>query len=141
MENEQVVKENKISEESAEAQVDKLIVSYDINAADLVVESGEDWLLTILNRLKRAVMAGNLEISDKGELTQHLVYPTSEIKTISYRRMNPIALMERGKAKDEAGRNYAIPASLSNLPVSTFLKFDIVDASLAQRFGQLFMVM
>jgi hypothetical protein len=131
---------NKLSEESAREQMQNLLDSYDINKDDLEIENGPEWIASVINRIVRAIRAGHVEILDNGEVTHNLVTPKGDISSITYRRMNGIAMKERGKAKGTFEKDCALMGSLGNIPPNAMAKLDMVDISIFQRLGQLFMV-
>lgn len=134
-------KETKISEDSARAQMQKLLDSYDIDKSDLEIENGPEWIATVINRLVRAIRAGNVVILDNGEVTHNLVNPEGDISSVTYRRINGIAMKERDKCKGGIfEKDCAFMGSLSNTFPNSMSKFDPVDISIFQRLSQLFMV-
>lgn len=142
MENEKQAERGKrqLSEESAREQMQKLLDSYDIDGNDLEIENGPEWVATVINRLVRAIRAGNVEVLDNGEVRHNLVAPPGELTTITYRRMNGLAMKARDKAKENFQKDCAFMGSLGNVPESAMAKLDAVDISIFQRLAQLFMV-
>lgn len=133
-------KEYKISEEIAREQMQNLLDSYDIDADDLVIENGPEWVATVINRIVRAIRSGNVEILSNGEVKHNLVYPKGDVESITYRRVNGIAMKARDKAKGNFEKDCAFMGSLGNMPNTAMSSMDPVDISIFQRIGQLFMV-
>lgn len=131
----------KISEDSARAQMDALMESYDIDANDIVVENGPEAMDTIINRLVRAIRTGKVEIHDDGSVSHTLMAPQGDLKVLAYQRLNGIAMKERDKAK---GGNFhkdcAFMGSLCNYPAGKMAALDPIDISIFQRLAALFMV-
>jgi hypothetical protein len=131
----------KLSEEAARDQMQSLLDSYDIEANDLEIENGPEWVATVINRLVRAIRAGHVEILDNGQVRHNLVHPKADVTTITYRRLNGIAMKERDKAKGGAfEKDCAFMGSLCGSTASGMAKMDPIDISIMQRLGQLFMV-
>jgi len=133
-------KKDLLSEESARAQMQNLLDSYDIDPKDLAIENGPEWVDTVINRLVRAIRSGAVEILDGGKVRHSLVVPMAETTSITYRRLNGIAMKERDKAKDPFDKDCAFMGSLGNMTPGAMAKLDAVDISIFQRIGQLFMV-
>ena len=134
-------KENKLSEEVAREQMQKLLESYDIDSSDLEIEHGPEWVAGVVNRLVRAIRSGNLEVLDNGSVRHNLVVPNGEITSITYRRMDGISMKERDKAKGGTFEKECVfMGSLGNTFPNSMAKLDAVDISIFQRLGQLFMV-
>ena len=141
MDNEKQVapKTNRLSEGAAREQMQKLLDSYDIDANDLEVENGPEWVASVVNRLVRAIRAGHVEILDNGEVRHNLVEPKGETKVITYRRLNGLAMKAADKAKGTFDGHVALMGSLGNMPDSGMTDLDPVDISIFQRLSQLFM--
>jgi hypothetical protein len=129
----------KLSEESATEQMQKLLDSYDINANDLEIENGPEFVQTVVNRLVRAVRDGHLEILDNGKTRHILVVPKGELTEITYRRLDGIAIKAGDKAKDTFESHCALMGSLSSQGPVVMSGLDAVDLSIMQRLAQLFM--
>lgn len=130
---------NKLSEESAREQIQKLLDSYDINAADLEIENGPEWVATVVNRLVRAVRDGHLEILDNGVVNHKLTVPKGDLMEITYQRLNGYALKVADKAKSTFEGHCALMGSLSSQGPNVMSGLDPVDISIMQRLSQLFM--
>lgn len=133
-------KEHKLSEEVAREQMQQLLDSYDIDAKDLEIENGPEWIATVINRLVRAIRSGYVEVMDNGEVKHNLVHPQGDIPYIIYGRVSGLAMKARDKAKGNFEKDCAFMGSLCNLPEGAMAKMDAVDISIMQRLGQLFMV-
>lgn len=134
-------KKYKLSEEVAREQMQIFMDSYDIDPTDLAIENGPEWVATVVNRLVRAVRAGKLELLADGTAKQNYTTSSGAESSISYKRMNGIAMKERGKAKGNFEGDIALMCSLGNIASpSIMLGLDIVDISIWQRLSQLFMV-
>lgn len=129
----------KLSEESAREQMEKLLKSYDINAADLEVENGPEWVATVVNRLVRAVSDGHMEVLENGAVRHILTVPKGELTEITYQRLNGIALKAADKAKGTFEGHCALMGSLSSQGSAVMSGLDPVDMSIMQRLSQLFM--
>ena len=129
-----------LSEESAREQMEKLLKSYDIDKNDLEIENGPEWIASVVNRLVRAIKVGTIEVLDNGVVRHNLVVPKGDTDSITYRRLDGIAMKSRDKAKGTFEKDCAFMGSLGNMPASAMSKFDAVDISIFQRIGQLFMV-
>lgn len=136
----QAAKKQMLSEESAREQMQTLFNSYDIDANDLAIENGPEWVATVVNRLVRAIRAGNVEVLDGGKVKHNLVVPKGETTSITYGRLNGIAMKERDKTKNNFDKDCAFMGSLGNMTPGSMAKLDAVDISIMQRLGQLFMV-
>lgn len=134
-------KEYKLSETSARAQMQDFMDSYDIDPADLAIENGPEWIATVVNRLVRGIRSGKLELLPDGMAKQNYETSSGAQASISYKRMNGIAMKERDKAKGGIEKDLALMCSLGNIASpSIMLDLDIVDISIWQRLAQLFMV-
>lgn len=134
-------KKTELSEQSAREQMQNLMDSYDIDQNDLEIENGPEWIATVVNRLVRAIRAGNVEILDRGEVRHNLVVPKGERTTITYTRVNGYAMKSRDKAKGGGfDKDCAFMAALSSESETFLASLDAVDISIFQRIGQLFMV-
>jgi hypothetical protein len=133
-------KEYKLSEEAARDQMQTLMDSYDIDQNDLVVDQGPEAVETILNRLVRAIRSGTIEILDGGVVKHNLHVPMGETDSITYGRLNGLAMKARDKAKGGFEKDCALMGSLGNVPANAMAKLDPVDISIFQRLGTLFMV-
>jgi len=129
----------KLSEESAREQLQRLLDSYDINANDLEIENGPEFVATVVNRLVRAVRDGHLEILDNGVVKHVLVVPKGELTEIMYQRLNGIALKAADKAKGAFDGHCVLMGSLSSQGSNVMSGLDPVDISIMQRLAQLFM--
>ena len=130
----------KLSEESAREQMQDLLDSYRIDKDRLEIENGPEWISTIINYLVDAIRMGNIEIMDGGVVRHNLVVPKADTTSITYRRLNGIAMKERDKAKLGFDKDCAFMGSLGNMTPGAMSKLDAVDISIFQRIGQLFMV-
>ena len=133
-------KKEMLSEDSAREQMQTLLDSYDIDAKDLAIENGPVWVATVVNRLVRAIRPGHVEILDGGQVRHNLVVPMGDVTSITYRRLNGIAMKERDKVKEAFDKDCAFMGSLGNMLPGAMSKLDAVDISIFQRIGQLFMV-
>jgi hypothetical protein len=133
-------KEYKLSEESAWEQMNALMKSYDIDKRDVVIDQGEAAIDTILNRLVRAIRTGQMEVQGDGSVLHTLAVPKGDMTTLTYRRLNGIALKARDKAKEPFDKDCALMGSLCNMPASAMADLDPLDISIFQRLGTLFMV-
>jgi hypothetical protein len=134
-------REYKLSAEVADEQMDRLMRSYDIDVKDVVVDQGPESIETIINRLKRAIRAGTIEVNDDGSVTHNLTVPMDETSSITYKRMNGKALKEGDKNRSaNFDRQCAMMGSLANVPAASMAKMDIVDISVFQRLATLFLV-
>lgn len=131
--------EQKLSEESAREQMQRLLDSYDIDANDLEVENGPEWVATVVNRLVRAIMRGHLEILEGGVVKHTLVVPKGDLVEITYQRLNGIAIKSADKAKGSFDVHCALMGSLSSQGSTVMAGLDTVDISIMQRLAQLFM--
>ena len=131
----------KLSEEVAREQMQNFLDSYDIDPADLAIENGPEWVATVVNRLVRAIRSGKLEVMSDGTVTQNYITKEGAASSISYVRMNGIAMKSRDKAKGVLESDLALMCSLGNIASpSIMIGLDIVDISIWQRLAQLFMV-
>ena len=135
----QSLKKSKISEETAREQMQSFLDSYDIVPRDLVVEHGESGMETIMNRLVRAIMSGQIEMLDNGAVKHNLRFPKGDFTTLEYRRLNGAAIKEADKAKTVFAGHANLMASLSNTSANLMTSLDPVDISVWQRLSQLFM--
>ena len=133
-------KEYKLSEESAREQMQALMDSYDIDQKDLVIDQGPEAIETILNRLVRAIRTGQIEVQSDGSVVHTLAVAKGETTTLTYGRLNGIAMKARDKAKGGFEKDCALMGSLCNLPASAMASLDPLDISIFQRLGTLFMV-
>lgn len=133
-------KEYKLSEEAATEQMQNLMDSYDIDKNDLVIDQGPEAIETILNRLIRAVRMGLIEVLDDGSVKHNLHKPMGDTESITYKRLNGLAMKARDKAKGHFEKDCAFMGSLGNVPTNAMAKLDAVDISIVQRLAALFMV-
>ncbi len=131
---------NKISEETARAQIQSLMDSYEIDKNDLVVDQGPESIETILNRLVRAVESGQLEILDGGRARLNLVVPFGDTKDLTFERLTGTAQRAYADIKNTFSAHMAQMGSLCNLPPSKLATLDPVDLSIVQRLSTLFTV-
>lgn len=132
-------KKYKLSEDAAREQMQKLLDSYDIDANDLEIENGPEWVATVINRLVRAIRAGHVEVLDNGEVKHNLVVPKGDAVDITYRRLNGNAIKMADKAKGTFEAHCALMGSLGNVGATAMAQLDPVDMSIFQRLAQLFM--
>ena len=135
----QGVKKNKISEETAEADLQRLLDSYDIVASDVALANGPEFLITVGNRLTRAIRSGHLEILDNGEVRHILKVPKGEITELMYSRFNGAALKEGDKTTGIFAGHCALMGSLCNMSERFMTKLDQLDIKIFQGLAQLFM--
>lgn len=131
---------NKVSEESARKEMQRLMDSYDIDANDIVVQQGPEAIETIVNRLVRAIRSGIVEVLENGSVKHNLVVPQGDVLSITYKRLNGFAMKARDKAKDGIEKDCALMGSLGNVPANAMAKLDPIDISIFQRLAVLFMV-
>lgn len=130
---------NKLSEESAQEQLDSFMQHYDIDLADMPKEQSEA-INGALNRIKRAIRGGKLEI-DGPIVKQTLTSATGEVSEIIYNELSgqaKIAMSGKG-VNDQYGRIYALLGSLSKLGEGAIVKLKGADLSIAECVGLLFL--
>lgn len=129
-----------MSEETARAQMQSFMDSYDIDQKDLVIDQGPESIDTILNRLVRAVRTGQLEILADGRARLNMVAPFGDSKALTFERLTGTAQREYAKDKNTFSAHMAQMGSLCNLPPSKLATLDPVDLSIVQRLSTLFTV-
>ena len=138
--------ENKVSEESAEKQMQDLLDYYEIEAHHITTEHGQDAIQTINNRLVAAIQKGRLEIGsdDEGriQITQHLKHPPGDSPTIIYGEVTAKAKLATdglGETKN-AGRVHAFMGSLSGLGPGAIGKLRGVDMGVMEKLFLVFSI-
>lgn len=135
----------KISEESAEEQLQAFFDFYFVNPNDLEIENGPETVNTIRNTLIRAIIKGHVSIDayPKLEITQNLINPLdmkngvlSEIKYLDKLGVAGIARDKSGSV--ETQRMNAYMGALSGVPANVFLKLEGADMTIMTRIAMLF---
>lgn len=129
--------ELKLSEDSAEKQLDSLLDYYEIEIDDLP-EKTKDSSFAILKRLKKAIRLGRLEIQIEDGIK--CVQTLRDGKTqITYKEINGKAKAAMGSKEDtdQNGRIYALLGALSD-GETAITKLKGPDLSLAECLGALF---
>ena len=90
---------NKLSQESAELQIQELLDYFLIDKADIEIEDGEAAVQTMFNTLTRAIRRGLLEIdvTDGLKVTQHLSNPIESGPELVYQDKVAIARIAMDK--------------------------------------------
>lgn len=127
--------EYKLSQESAWAELRKLIDFYEINLQNIALENGEDAFKTLQNVILDNIRRGVIEIDDSDntlKVTQHLKRPPGDVKEIVYGEMTGKQRLAAEKAK---GGGYqkacAYLGSLSGLGADAFELLKQVDWKVA----------
>lgn len=130
---------NRVSEESAQEQLDSFFQHYDIDIADMPKEQAEA-INGALNRIKRAIRSGKVEI-DGSVIKQTLINPAGEVSEIIYGELTGQSkmAMDSKKADSQYGRCYALLGSLSKLGEGAIVKLRGADLSIAECIGLLFL--
>lgn len=135
-------KENKLSKESAEKQVELFLDYYEIDIDNVPDKQQKSLIKNGMGRLVKAVRKGRLEIIvDDGSIkvTQTLAKnPDKKIEYPVLRGTHKTSMGDKG-AEDYYGRAYALMGSLSGLGESAIEKLEGVDLSLVEVLGMLFL--
>lgn len=133
---------DKISAESAEAQIESWLDYFGLSFDDIVIEDGKEAAQTLMNTLVRAIQRGELEINtaDALQVTQHLKFKTEQTEAITYTDKVSRAriAMDKSPAKHAQGRMYSFMAAMSGVPVSELMKLKGADATIFNRVATVF---
>lgn len=135
--------EYKISEESAQKQIDALTDVGLVEIEDITDEATRNGLSSSLNVLKRAIMRGLLEvvISKEGELKITQILGKGKGKSIEYREMTGADKLLMGKASDNNPyeKAYTLLGVLSGLGIDGIKKLKGIDLSIAECLSAIFL--
>jgi hypothetical protein len=112
---------------------------YDIEFDDIVNEQGKEGAETAVNKLKRAIRNGRLEIEEDPEKGLIVIQHTKKT-VIKYGEISGKSKMEADKHKGNHSRLYAILGSLSGLGVDAIAKLKGKDLGLAECIAVVFLV-
>lgn len=133
-------KENVLSEEAAQAQLDLFCEWYETPIEDTNLHPA-------LNKFKISLMKGKLEIDNSNNtltVTQHLKFPIEiskdkVVNAITYREMDGKARVLINNPVDRPYENiYNLLAELSGTSKNLFLKMKIADLGACEAVGSLF---
>lgn len=134
--------EYQISEEAAEAQIQKILDFYDLDKDDLVNDEQIKLYEVSVKRLIKPIRRGDLVISDEDglKIVQHLRRSTGE-QSLEYAELsgkNKIA-MEKQKDQEIYGKIYSLVASLTNKSNADIASLKGRDISTVECLGMLFL--
>ena len=131
--------EYKLSAESAEAELDKLLEYYEIDIDDLPVESISG-IKAVLKKMVKFIRLGRLEIKIEDGIQCIQTLRDSEA-TITYKELTGKAKTAMGTKEmaDQHGRIFALLGALSD-GEAVVLKLKGPDLSLAECLGGLFLL-
>jgi hypothetical protein len=136
-------KKYKISEESAQEQINIFTDAGMVEIDDITDHATREGLLSSLNVLKRAIMRGFLEVSlsKNGELKVIQNLQRNPDKTIEYKEMTGEAKIIMGKASDDNNyeKAYTLLGYLSGLGVDGIKKLRGIDLSIAECLSAVFL--
>jgi hypothetical protein len=133
-------KENVLSEEAAQAQLDLFCEYYEVNTED-------ENLQGVLLNFKNSLMKGRLEIDNSNNtliVTQHLKFPIEIskdhiVKAVTYREMDGKARVLINNPLDKPYENiFNLMSELSGTSKNLFLKMKIADLKACESVGGLF---
>lgn len=135
--------EYKLSESSAQKQIDILTNAGVVEIEDITDEATRNGLLSSLNILKRSVRKGLLEIgiSKEGELKIIQNLQKGNGKSIEYKEVTGEAKLIMGKASDENNyeKAYTLLGYLSGLGIDGIKKLKGIDLSIAECLSAVFL--
>ncbi len=135
-------KKYKISEESAQVQIDLLLDCGAVEIEDITSEDLKHAISSSLNVLRRAVRRGLLEIKIENgdtQIIQHLIKIPG--KSITYKEMDGQAKIEMGKVTEDNPyyKAFALLGFLSGLGADGIAKLKGADLSLAESLSAVFL--
>jgi hypothetical protein len=135
--------EYKISEESAQIQIDILTGAGVVEIDDITDKATREGLLSSLNVLRRAVRMGLLEISLSEDGSLKIIQNLSRIpdKSINYKEMTGEAKLIMGKASDDNNyeKAYTLLGYLSGLGIDGVKQLKSVDLQIAECLSAVFL--
>ena len=134
--------DNKISRESAEAQIQEWFDYFLIDKEDIANEEGEEVLETVMNVLVRGIQKGLLEISTEDGLMvrQHLKKEIDGISQIEYTDKVAKAKIAMGTSKNKNVqlRMNEFMSTLGDVPVQVLAKMQGADLTILGRVALVF---
>jgi hypothetical protein len=139
-----------IAEGPAQDQVDLLLDFYNIEveAFETFQNSNaaiQDAIQSAVGKLKKFIMQGLVEISDKEGLTiiHNLAHPKGETKQIFYGLLTGRAKVAMGRVKESEnfhGKIYAMMGSMANLSAESMTSLIGVDTFVVECLGSIFLM-
>ncbi len=135
-------KKREISKESAQAQLDLFLDFYQIDPLDIDDDSQRSAIKSTLNRIRKAIMTGRVEVLQDGDLEVKQHTKQTENKTVfTYKEITGKHKRQLDKIGDENyKRVHTILSSLSGIPVHEFSKLKGADMSISESLGALFLL-
>lgn len=139
-------KENKLSKEDAETQLQILLDYYEIDIDDVKVTDAKNGLEQTIDKTVKHIRRGRLEITS-GEKTLKVIQTmqqgkggeTSEKIEYGILKGETKMAMRDKKGEDFHGRLYAMMASLGNISENDIKKFEGLDLSVVECLGALYL--
>lgn len=132
-------KEFKLSEESAEEQLNLFFEYYDIDISDYP-ESQIDGINTSLSKLKKGIRKGRVEFKEENGTMEVIQYINEETTLVYGELSGRTKLAMKNKSEnDNYGRLFALLGSLSGAGEAAIAKLKGVNLSLAECIGLLFL--
>ncbi len=138
-------KENKLSKEDAETQLQILLDYYEIDIEDVKVTDAKNGLEQTIDKTIKHIRRGRLEITmgDKLSVIQTMQQgkggETSEKIPYGILKGESKIAMKDKKGEDFHGRLYVMMASLGNINENDIKKFEGLDLSVVECLGALFL--
>ncbi len=128
---------NKISQESAEAQMKKFFDYYDFDIEEDVLNSAaRNAVKTAAQRIKKAIRKGLVEIEDVEGIK---VSQTVKGEKISYKELDGHCKITSDKYEGEYAKIYAMAGYLTGLGLEGIKELKGKDLSIAESIGMLFL--
>jgi len=134
----------KIHPEQAQEQIDLLLGFYEIYPDDIDSKEQKSAVKTTINRIKRAIINGRIEVSDGEEglrVNQHTTH-TENKTTFTYGEITGAHRRQLDKVGTDDGikRMHTILSLLSKFPINEFSKLKGPDASISESLAALFLL-
>jgi len=135
---------DKVSLETAKAQIDSLLKHYDLEPDDIAIDQGPEAMQTIMNGLVKSVQHGRLEINTEGkfQVIQTLVNVSEDatITEVEYREVSGASALSMDQKKGENAKRLAFLTNLTRIPEKELKKLKGVDWGTMRRLADLFSV-
>jgi len=130
----------KISSEVAQDQLDIMIDYYEIDI-DIMSESIRENVAFALEKIKQAIKKGRVEITNDKDLKiiQKLKTPINDVTEIVYGPATAKSKLQIKDKDDQYKKVYKLMASVSGEQSASIFKLSLVDASILECLGLVFL--